>query len=92
MLSDFLDFLLNGIFGFLDGLLGIFPASPWEEIEEAVSGFGQSLQIVQDVLAWINWLMPLNIAATITSIWIVAVFAYIAIKVGFKYAHSLTGV
>lgn len=86
MIASFLDFLSDSVFGFINGLLNIFPSMPVDtEQLSTLSGF----QIVGDVLSWVNWFLPLDIAASIIALWAVAMMTYLGIKMAMRYTGEI---
>ena len=86
MIGDFFDFLGDSIFGFLNGLIGIFPEMPvdTEQIENLAS-----TQIVGNVLGWVNWFLPLDVAAVIFGLWSAAMLTYLGIKMAMRYTGEI---
>lgn len=85
MFAQFLDFLIGGVFDFLGSFIGILPHMPMSDIQGAITTAGT----VQTVLAWINWFLPVDIAATIITVWCTSMMAYVVAKLGFKYASMV---
>lgn len=88
MLTGFLDFLANGVFNLLQGLLGLFPQMPF-----GVQNFEQfaSDNLFLTVMGWVNYFLPIQEATTIIALWAGGMMAYIAIKVPAKYGYSILG-
>ena len=86
MIGDFFDFLGNSIFDFFNGLLGIFPQMPVNTDELAnLAG----TRIVGQVLSWVNWFLPLDIASSILALWSVAMMTYLGIKMAMRYTGEI---
>ena len=86
MIASFLDFLADNVFGFINGILGIFPSMPVNTDElTTLSGF----DIVGKVLSWVNWFLPLDIAASIIALWAVAMMTYLGIKMAMRYTGEI---
>lgn len=86
MIANFLDFLAQNVFGFINGLLGIFPQMP--DTTEQLQTMSD-VEIVGKVLSWVNWFLPLDIAASIIALWAVAMMAYLGIKMAMKYTGEI---
>lgn len=86
MIASFLDFLANGIFSFLDGFFSILPQMPISvsDLESL-----RSLQIVNTVLSWVNYFIPLSAASAIVALWATSMMAYIGIKLAMKYTGEV---
>ena len=81
MIGEFFNFLANTVFGFLNGLIDIFPAMPINADElETLAG----VDIVGTIIAWVNWLLPIEVAATIIGLWANAMLLYLGIKLAMK--------
>lgn len=65
MIDVILSFL-NGVLGFLNGLL---PDSPFSDII-------QSNEMMLNALGWLNWLVPINDLMAFFSVYLVALLAY----------------
>lgn len=83
MISDFLDFLIGGVFDLLSGILGIFPQMPFtsDDLQQYMN-----VDLVSSVYGWINYFLPLDIASSIVALWATAMMAYIGIKMAIKYS------
>lgn len=84
MISDFLNMVFSTIFDLLNPLFDIFPAMP-VEWSQVINGFF-SIQLVDTVLNWVNWLLPFDVASAIISAWVLGMLTYIGIKVAFGTA------
>lgn len=85
MITDFLNMLGGAVFDFLDGLLGIFPAAN-VQVQDFLTATGMTAQM----LGWINWFLPLDIASSILALWAVSMLAYLGIKMAMRYSGELT--
>lgn len=86
MIGDFLEFLTGGIFDFLNGLLGIFPRAEIDaDVLEQFTGAG----ITGEVLSWVNYFLPLDIAAAIVALWATGMIAYLGIKMALRYTGEI---
>lgn len=86
MIADFLEFLSNGVFDFLGSFLGIFPRSEVDaDVLEQFTGAG----ITGEVLSWVNYFLPLDIAAAIIALWATGMIAYLGIKMALRYTGEL---
>lgn len=86
MIGEFFNFLADNVFSFINGLLGIFPQMPITTNEIAdLAG----VNIVGSVLSWVNWFLPLDIAAAIIALWGTAMLAYLGIKLAMKYTGEI---
>lgn len=88
MIADFLNFLANGVFDFLTGLLSLFPHMPFTEttFEDFIQG-----DLVLTVLGWVNYLIPVRECATIVSLWAAGMMVYVSLKIAKNYATSIVG-
>ena len=86
MIADFLEFLANGVFDFLNGFFGLFPQMPvtGDEVEQM-----GSITLVQDVVGWVNYFLPIDIAAGILALWATAMMAYVGFKLAIKYSEKI---
>lgn len=86
MIADFLEFLSNGIFDFLEGFFGLLPAMPFSADDLTdMMGF----QIISNVLSWVNYFLPLDIAASMIALWCTALMAYVGLKLSIKYSEKI---
>lgn len=85
LFAQFLDFLIGGVFDFLGSFIGILPHFPMSDIKDAIDAYGA----IEDVLCWVNWFLPVDIAATIITVWCTSMMAYVVAKLGFKYASMV---
>ena len=86
MIGEFFNFLTNGVFGMINGLLGIFPTMP-VNADQLVRLSG--VELVGTVLGWVNWFLPLDIASAIIALWSVAMMTYLAIKMAIRYSNEV---
>lgn len=80
-------FLLDGVMAFLDGMLSTLPTLP-PEILGALDGF-TGVSIVVEVLAWVNWFLPLSTASVVIALWGTAMMAYLGIKMAIRYSEGI---
>lgn len=86
MIGEFFNFLADSVFGFINGLLGIFPEMTVNTDEIArLAG----VDVVANVLGWVNWFLPLDIASSILALWAVAMGTYLAIKMAMRYTGEI---
>lgn len=86
MIGEFFNFLAESVFGFINGLLGIFPEMTVNTDEIArLAG----VDVVANVLGWVNWFLPLDIASSILALWAVAMGTYLAIKMAMRYTGEI---
>lgn len=86
MIGDFFDFLGDNIFGFLNGILGIFPEMPIDT--DQISSLAGT-QIVGKVLGWVNWFLPLDVASVMLALWSTAMLTYLGIKMAMRYTGEI---
>lgn len=86
MIADFFEFLMNGVFDFFQGFFGLFPSMPFsaEDLSEMMG-----LNIVSQVLGWVNYFLPLDVASAILALWAAAMMAYIGLKLSIKYSEKI---
>lgn len=86
MIADFFEFLLNGVFDFLNGVLGILPHMPFDasQIQSWLH-----LSEVSTVMGWINYFLPLDVASSIVALWATALMAYVGVKLALKYTGEI---
>lgn len=86
MIADFFEFLLNGVFGFFEGFFSIFPEMPFdaEDLSQMMN-----LGMVSDVMGWVNYFLPLDIAAAIVALWSTAMMAYVGLKLALRYTGEI---
>lgn len=87
MIADFLNFLADGVFGFLEGFFGLLPQMPIsaDDIGDMITGS----QIVTTSLGWVNYFLPLDMAASMVALWCTAMMAYIGLKLAIKYSEKI---
>lgn len=88
MFADFLDFLVGGAFDFVEFFLGLLPQSPLNEIVTTIDG-NITGNLIQEVLNWVNWFLPLDTAGTILFVWTTALLVYISIKTSFNWGEKV---
>lgn len=86
MISDFFEFLSSGVFTFLNGLLSIFPQS---NIDPDVISQYMGVGITSEVLSWVNYFLPLDVAAAIIALWATGMIAYLGIKMAMRYTGEI---
>jgi len=86
MIGDFLNFLANGVFDFMDGFLGLLPQMPITAGD--ISQYA-SADIVASILGWVNYFLPINVASSIVGLWCTAMLAYVGLKLSIKYTSKL---
>lgn len=86
MIGDFFNFLTGAIFDFFNGFFSIFPQMPFDA--QQVSDM-MGLQIVATVLSWVNYFLPLDVAAATIALWSTAMMAYVGIKLALKYTEKI---
>ena len=87
MIADFLNFLANGIFDFLEGFFGLLPQMPItaDDIGDMIEGSN----IVSTSLGWMNYFLPLDVAASLVALWCTAMMAYVGLKLAIKYSEKI---
>lgn len=86
MIGEFLNFLADAVFGFLNGIIGIFPQMPFE-VGDYLDLSG--VEMVHTILSWVNWFLPLDVAAAIIALWCTAMLAYLAVKMAMRYSEGI---
>lgn len=80
MLSGLLS-LLGTLFGWLGDLLPDSPFAAWMQVtDDLVLGLG-----------WLNWVLPLGEMLTMLSLWIAAMLAVTAFKIGMDTMGHIAG-
>lgn len=86
MIAVFIDFLMDGVFGLLNGFFSIFPKMPFsaDDVSDYVSS-----DIVETSLAWANYFLPLDIAAAAVGLWAAVMMAYVGVKQALRYTGEI---
>lgn len=86
MIVNFIEMLAGAVFDVLNTIFGFLPAMPFgvDDLE-----LFSSDSIVMQVLAWMNYFLPLQYAAAIVALWSTAMLAYVGIKLSIKYSARL---
>lgn len=79
-LSKFLQLIIDAIVAVLNGLCSLFPPSPFKIIEH--TGFG-------DLIAKINYFIPVYEFVAIGEAWLVAVGIYYAISIVARWVKAI---
>lgn len=79
-LAKFVQLLLDALVAVLNGLCTLFPASPFKMI--AHTGFG-------DLIAKINYFIPVYEFVSIGELWLIAVGLYYAISVIARWVKAI---
>ena len=79
-LAAFVQMLLNAVVAVLNFVAGIFPASPFKLIEH--SGLG-------DLIAQINFFIPLYECLSIAEAWLIAVGIYYAVSILARWVKAI---
>ena len=86
MISEFLNFLASSVFDFLEGFFSLLPAMPFTSTD-LQSMLNTSL--VAQVMGWVNYFLPLDIASSILALWATAMMAYVGLKLSIKYTGKI---
>lgn len=81
MIADILNNLANGVIDLLIGLVNILPVSP--DFTSELANLA-SVQIVISVMQWVNWFLPLDVAAAMIATWATAMMFYLGVKLAWK--------
>lgn len=76
---DIITEVCQGLANFLSWLLGLLPDDPLD-----LNSLLSPPQGVKEVLAWVNWLIPLRVMVSMIATWFAAIMLFQVLRFGFK--------
>lgn len=86
MIVNIIEMIAGAVFDFLNTIFGLLPEMPFGPDDLEIF---QNDSIVMQALGWLNWLLPVQMAAGVVALWATAMLAYIGVKLSIKYSSKL---